>query len=217
MHSSLYLISINAYIITEANALLAGIFAFILLGIEAMMRLFATALFASHEDDDDDDNRESKAIIIVFTIYATISLLSVISICIVVHPLSRIPFIAATVPIPPNLCTIHTITSLSVTSIKLLTRDRRVLFMVPFQVAYGCSSAFLPYYIIDKVISQSDELSPIYVRAAHMHLSSLLMMMLRWYLLVATILELAVLQYSPHSLFISLYYTMTHAYIYILF
>lgn len=217
MHSSLYLISINAYIITEANALLAGIFAFILLGIEAMMRLFATALFASHEDDDDDDNRESKAIIIVFTVYATISLLSFISICIVVHPLSRIPFIAATVPIPPNLCTIHTITSLSITSIKLLTRDRRVLFMVPFQVAYGCSSAFLPYYIIDKVISQSDELSPIYVRAAHMHLSSLLMMMLRWYLLVATILELAVLLYSPHSLLISLYYTMTHAYIYILF
>jgi len=174
------------------------------------MRLFATALFASHEDDD-DDSRESNAIIIVFTIYATISLLSFISICIVVHPLSRIPFVAATVPIPSNLCTIHTITSLSITSIKLLTRDRRVLFMVPFQVAYGCSSAFLPYYIIDKVISQSDELSPIYVRATHMHLSSLLMMMLRWYLLVATILELAVvLQYSPHPLLNSLYYTILY-------
>lgn len=152
--------------ITQSNALFAGIFASILLGVEATMRLFATAVvFASH------DERDSSNTIIVFIVYAMITLLTCISICIV-HPLSRVPFVAATIPIPTNLCTTHTITSLSITSIKLLIKDRRVLFMVPFQVAYGCSSAFLPYYIIDKVISHSDELSPTYVRTSLAYLYS---------------------------------------------
>jgi len=147
--------------IAETNALFAGIFASILLGVEATMRLFATAVFASHD-------RDSNAL--VFTIYVTISFLSCILIC-TIYSLSRLPFVGATVPIPSSLCTTHTITSLSITSIKLLTRDRRVLFMVPFQVAYSCSSAFLPYYIIDKVISHSDELSPTYVSLADLNVA----------------------------------------------
>lgn len=128
----------------QINSSFAGIFATSYLGLEMITKVLATAIFLA---------APNAAAAIVFTVYTIIAVCSVF----VVAALSDLnergtwdfqyDVILANVGAASHL----------------VYEDNRLLLMLPFQIAFGFASSFVPYYVFGTVIGDSDDLGETYV------------------------------------------------------
>lgn len=137
------------YIVSEiplamVNSKFAGIFAFSYLGLECITKLLATVVFIANE---------SSAPSIIFTIYTIIAFVASFG-------MTRISDLNE-----------HGSWNFDVEVVKvnvvatgnLLFSDVRLALMIPFQVAFGLASSFVPFYVFGTVIDDSDELGGTYI------------------------------------------------------
>ena len=126
------------------NSKFAGIFAFSYLGLECITKLLATIVFIADE---------SKAPSIIFTIYTIIALVATFGMFKIddLQEYGSWSFDSEVVFI-----------NVSATG-SLLFSDARLALMIPFQVAFGLASSFVPFYVFGTVIDDSDDLGGTYI------------------------------------------------------
>mmetsp|Transcript_8037 Transcript_8037/g.13366 ORF Transcript_8037/g.13366 Transcript_8037/m.13366 type:complete len:460 (+) Transcript_8037:69-1448(+) len=131
--------------VEETNAEFAGIFAMSYLGLEMITKLLATGVFLGLPDDADA---------IIFTIYSVVAVLCAFVVSFGISDLDKY----GTWDFNFNVM-VFNVKSTGI----LLKEDVRLLLMVPFQVAFGFASSFVPYYIFGTVIADSKQLGDTYV------------------------------------------------------
>jgi MFS family permease len=133
--------------VTNVNARFAAIFATAYLGFEMVTKGISTLLFLFTEHAD----------AVVFSVYSVLA----VSACLVMVRLSDLgeksqfeSFAALD-------------SSLIIKNIyqptKLVYNDTRLALMIPFQLAFGFTSSYVPFYVFGTIISDSDELGDDYV------------------------------------------------------
>jgi hypothetical protein len=130
--------------IVDINIKFAGIFATAYLGIETITKVLATVIFIVSP---------VHASAIIFSIYLFLSVVSV-GVIAVLSDLKE----AGTWNLK-----LETIFINSFSAIKLVSSDSALAFLVPFQVAFGFASSFVPYYILGTVINKSESLGTKYL------------------------------------------------------
>lgn len=126
------------------NSKFAGIFAASYLGLECITKLLATVVFIANE---------SSAPSIIFTIYTCIAFAASFG-------MTRIQDLNEHGSW--NFDTEVVIVNVVATG-SLLFSDVRLALMIPFQVAFGLASSFVPFYVFGTVIDDSDELGGTYI------------------------------------------------------
>lgn len=130
--------------VEKVNSSFAGIFATSYLGLETITKVLATLLFLAFP---------SSADAIVFTVYTALAALAVL----VVMSLSELEEYGSW---DFNSQAIY----LNVGSAgRLVYEDVRLALMLPFQVCFGFTSSFVPYYVFGTVIAGSSSLGGTYV------------------------------------------------------
>lgn len=130
--------------VEKVNATFAGIFATSYLGLEMVTKVLATVIFITTPD---------SAPFIIFTIYTVIA----VSSCFVVAGLSDLDERGTW----DFSC--ESITHNAGAAGKLVVEDPRLALMIPFQIAFGFASSFVPYYVFGTVIAGSEALGSTYV------------------------------------------------------
>jgi MFS family permease len=130
--------------VDQVNSTFAGIFAANYLGFEMVTKVLATVIFVVAPDMAD---------YLVFTVYTIIAVASVFSI-LSLRDLSEYGTWDFSI----------TAVSTQVFSVAtLVTDDLRLMLMIPFQVAFGFCSSFVPYYVLGTVIAGSSQLGTTWV------------------------------------------------------
>ena len=130
--------------VSETNASFAGIFAFSYLGWEMVLKVLATAIFLSVPD---------KAAYIVFSIYTALAFVSFIAMY----------YVSDLDEEGTWDLSLATISTNSIAAAKLAVTDLRLTFLLPFQIAFGFASSFVPFYILGFVIAGSESLGGTWV------------------------------------------------------
>jgi hypothetical protein len=130
--------------VEQVNAQFAGIFAAIYLGCEMVAGLIASGVYFGM-----DDNANA----VVFSIYTMVAIVSVL----VMLAISNLDEYGQWE------MDYEDIIANATSTIRLLRADTRLLLMVPYQVAFGFVSTFVPYYIFGTVVSDADNLGEEYV------------------------------------------------------
>lgn len=127
----------------QVNATFAGYFASLYLGLETITKVLATLIFLFHKD---------SAPSIIFTSYAVLAFLS----CFIMISISDL----AEEKKEANCSTIKA--NVEAIAIQLYV-DPKLTLMLPFQIAFGFASSFVPYYVFGTVIADSDNLGGTWV------------------------------------------------------
>lgn len=130
--------------VDKVNSTFAGIFAANYLGFEMVTKVLATVIFIA---------TPSLADFLVFTVYTVIAVASVFTI-LSLEDLSEL----GTWDISWSAVSTQILASGS-----LVITDVRLALMVPFQVAFGFTSSFVPYYVLGTVIADSTSLGTTWV------------------------------------------------------
>jgi hypothetical protein len=126
------------------NSNFAGIFATAYLGLEMITKTLATILALVFPD---------SATTIIFSVYTIIAVASVFVVAILYDLDESGTWDFST----------DTIVTNSMAAGKLVLEDPRLALMLPFQIAFGFASSFVPYYIFGTVIADSSSLGSTYV------------------------------------------------------
>ncbi len=131
--------------VEKVNSRFAGIFAFYFLGLECTIRVFAGVLFLTLPNQATYD--------VVFAIYAIISLFAF--------------YLMLGIDSLEDYGTQHfdstTIVEDVMSTASLVSQDKRLLFLMPFQVAVGIAFSFVPFYVFGTIIGESDSLGKAYI------------------------------------------------------
>lgn len=130
--------------VEETNSTFAGLFATSYLGLEMVTKVLATIIFLTVP---------TGAPFIIFSTYTAIAVASIF-------------FIAGLNDLNEKGTwdfSCDTITTNVGAVAKLVYEDSRISLMIPFQVAFGFASSFVPYYVFGTVIAGSDKLGSTYV------------------------------------------------------
>lgn len=130
--------------IEEVNSTFAAIFASIFLGLECSLRALASAIFIGHGEAAQD---------VVFGVYTSLAIMSVYILLYISDLDERGTW---------TFDSEYVITHTTVTAM-LIYSDRRLSLQVPYQVAYGLASSFVPFYVFGTVIGDSDTLGRTYL------------------------------------------------------
>eukprot|EP01038_Epipyxis_sp_PR26KG_P005980 gene5980-8236_t len=130
--------------VEKINSVFAGIFATSYLGLETVTKVLATILFLVFPD---------SASYIIFTLYAILALLA----CVVILSLSDLEE-RGTWDFSYESIMVN-----ALSSSKVIMEDIRLALMLPFQIAFGFCSSFVPYYVFGTVIAGSSKLGGTYV------------------------------------------------------
>jgi hypothetical protein len=126
------------------NTTFASIFATSFLGVEMLTKLFATLIYLL---------APLSAPFLIFFLYTAVS----ISGCFVISRLDNLG-------LPPTFDFSYVAVSRNaIAAAKLVYLDIRLSLLVPFQLAFGFASSFVPYYIFGTVISDSENLGTTYI------------------------------------------------------
>lgn len=128
----------------KVNATFAGVFATSYLGLEMVTKVLATLIWLGAPD---------SAPYIVFSVYAVIAFVS----CIVVATISDLDESGTY----DFAC--ETVTNNSIAAGRLVVEDPRLALVIPFQIAFGFCSSFVPYYVFGTIIGDSSSLGSTYV------------------------------------------------------
>lgn len=134
----------TAISVEKVNATFAGVFATSYLGLEMVTKVMATLIFLSIP---------TSAPFIIFSIYTIIAVLS----CFVIMTLSDLDESGTW----DFSC--ETVASNVGAAGRLSYEDPRLALLLPFQIAFGFASSFVPYYVFGTVIAGSDSLGGTYV------------------------------------------------------
>jgi hypothetical protein len=126
------------------NSKFAGIFAFSYLGLECVTKLLATVVFIANE---------SSAPSIIFSIYTIIAFLASFGMARIDDLDEHGSWTFDSEVVRANVAATGS----------LLLSDKRLALMIPFQVAFGLASSFVPFYVFGTVIDESDELGGTYI------------------------------------------------------
>ena len=126
------------------NANLSALFATSFLGIETAMKLLATVFFLIFP---------TSAPAVVFTIYFLVASASVV----VVSYLEDLDETGT------GAWTYRAVSEDAGKVSRLVYFDRRLTLLLPFQIAFGFASSFVPYYVFGTVIADSSELGSTWV------------------------------------------------------
>lgn len=128
----------------EANASFAGIFAACYLGLEMITKVIATVVFLT---------APGKAPFIVFTIYTCIAVVATFF----VYTLESLGETGTrdfdTAALKKN----------TTAASMMLYSEPRLSLLVPFQLAFGFASSFVPFYVFGTIIADSDQLGSTWV------------------------------------------------------
>lgn len=130
--------------LVDINIKFAGIFAMAYLGIETLTKVLATVVYIV---------TPTHASAIIFSIYLFLSVVSVI----VVALLSDLQE-TGTGDLNVEIIFIN-----SVAAIQLVSTDPALALLVPFQIAFGFASSFLPFYVLGTVIGKSKTIGATYL------------------------------------------------------
>jgi hypothetical protein len=128
----------------EANSSFAGVFATSYLGLEMITKVIATIVFLSAPE---------KAAFVIFTIYTVIAVSSALVV-------TRLETLGETGSWDFDVAVIMKNTSAAG---MMLINEPRLTLIVPFQLAFGFASSFVPYYVFGTVVADSDQLGSTYV------------------------------------------------------
>lgn len=123
----------------------AGLFAAIFLGLEMLLKLTGTLIFLKFP---------AFAPVIAFTLYMVIAALS----CILISSFSNLQDEGTVQGVD-----IQSAVASACSTASMVARNNQLALMLPFQVAFGLVSSFVPYYIFGTVIADSDTLGSAYV------------------------------------------------------
>jgi len=126
------------------NANLSALFATSFLGIETAMKLLATVFFLIFP---------TSAPAVVFTIYFLVASASVV----VVSYLEDLDETGT------GAWTYRAVSEDAGKVSRLVYFDRRLTLLLPFQIAFGFASSFVPYYVFGTIIADSSELGSTWV------------------------------------------------------
>lgn len=126
------------------NSDFAAIFAASYLGLETITKVLATVLFIT---------TPANAPFVIFTVYSAIAVLSVLFIA-RLHPLNE-----------PGTWDFEftVILNNAASAGRLMCSEPRLALLIPFQIAFGFASSFVPFYVFGTVIADSDNLGKTYV------------------------------------------------------
>ncbi len=142
-HSKLYG-EVNRLPVTNVTSNFAGLFALIFLGTEMALKLVATVIFLV---------LPSGAPFIVFFLYTAIAVVSCFSITMLNDLDDKGTWDISYVAISAHVGA----------AAKLVYKDKRMALIVPFQLAFGFTSSFVPYYVFGTVIADSPNLGETYI------------------------------------------------------
>jgi hypothetical protein len=125
--------------VEAVNSTFAGIFAASYLGLEMVTKVLATIVFLTAPDIAD---------FLIFSIYSAIAVAACFSVMSLHHLDEHGTWDFNTRVITLNVAA----------TARLLWEDVRLLLMIPFQVAFGFTSSFVPFYVFGTVIADSDNL-----------------------------------------------------------
>lgn len=128
----------------KVNSSFAGIFATAYLGMEMITKVLATVIFLILPDAAD---------ILVFILYSIIA----IGCCFVMLQLDELDEKGSWD------FSYETVKTNVLSTGKLLATDIRLALMLPFQITFGFTSSFVPYYVFGTVIADSTTLGTTYV------------------------------------------------------
>lgn len=130
----------------EVNNTFASIFATSFLGIEMITKLFATGVYLLIPTG-------YWAPCVIFSLYTAVSFISCYLIA-AMHDLG----------VGPNYDFSYKVISKSAgAAAKLVVKEPRMALLVPYQLAFGFTSSFVPYYVFGTVVSRSSKLGSTYV------------------------------------------------------
>ena len=124
----------------KVNSTFAGIFATSYLGLEMLTKVLATVIFIVFP---------SSAYYLIFSIYTVLAVLSALVVAWAVSELEERGSWDFSVAV---------IVAHVGSAAKLVASDVRLTLMLPFQISFGFTSSFVPYYILGTVIAGSDNL-----------------------------------------------------------
>lgn len=130
----------------KTNATFAGIFATSYLCLEMLTKVLATVVFITYP-------KSAKPAI--FTIYTALSVIS----CVFIYSISSLDFVTNS----ENRISYQLIMNNVGAAASISVTDIRVTLILPFQLAFGFASSFVPYYIFGTVIADSDQLGDTWV------------------------------------------------------
>ena len=130
--------------VSKVNATFAGVFATAYLGLEMVTKVLATVVFLT---------ATTSAPFIIFSIYTVLAVLAAM----VILTLSTLDELGSW---DWSWSTI--MTNVGATA-SLTYEDSRLSLLLPFQIAFGFASSFVPYYVFGTVIAESDELGSTWV------------------------------------------------------
>lgn len=130
--------------VEKVNATFAGVFAISYLGLEMVTKGLATVLFLATPD---------HALAIIFSAYTIIAAMAAM----VVLTLSDLKEEGTW-----DFNSQAVLTNAGATG-KLVYEDPRLALLLPFQIAFGFASSFVPYYVLGTVVADSDSLGSTYV------------------------------------------------------
>jgi hypothetical protein len=128
----------------EVNSTFAAIFATFFLGLECSLRGLASIIFIGHGEAAQD---------VVFSVYTALAALSVAQLLNISDLNERGTW---------TFDSDYVISNTTATAL-LIYKDRRLSLLVPFQIAYGLASSFVPFYVFGTVIGGSDRLGRTYL------------------------------------------------------
>mmetsp|Transcript_26219 Transcript_26219/g.38847 ORF Transcript_26219/g.38847 Transcript_26219/m.38847 type:complete len:437 (+) Transcript_26219:151-1461(+) len=128
----------------DVNSEFAGIFAASYLGLECITKALATIIFLE---------APGSAPFVIFTIYTAIAFLATFAV-------TRLDDLGdhGTWTFDKDVV----VTNVYATG-RLMVSDSRLSLLVPFQIAFGLASSFVPFYVFGTVIADSDSLGGTYV------------------------------------------------------
>lgn len=142
-HAKLYSES-SGIPVEKVNATFAGVFATMFLGLEMCTKLLGTVIFLMVP---------AGASFLVFSLYTAASLVA----CVFVAGLDDLD------DKPTWDFSYQTVSYHAGAAARLVWLDGRMALIVPFQLAFGFCSSFVPYYVFGTVIAGSDSLGSSYV------------------------------------------------------
>ena len=132
--------------ISDSMTLFSNMFSRIYLVAEIVMKLFASLVFYLYLFHHDDSR---SAMVVVFF---TLSLASISSslMMVTLHSVNH----------SYNINPVFVMALVITESYKILTRDLRVVLLLPFQAVFGYASSVVPYYIFGDIIADTPSLGP---------------------------------------------------------
>jgi hypothetical protein len=134
--------------VEEATGVFAGIFATAYLGIETITKVLATLIFIVA----DDDGAARAIVFVTYTIFAVIS-------CVGITHISTVGATGSFDNVYRRGWNVIKATD----PLNLIRTDSKILYLLPYQMAFGFATSLLIYYIFGTIVADSDDLGESYV------------------------------------------------------